>query len=489
MLATLITIIDTTIVNVAIPTLGRELKTTLATIQWATTAYILALAVVMPLNRWVVDRVGTKTAFVASLVLFIGGSMLCGLAWSANALIGFRALQGIGGGLLVPVGQTILARSAGPARMGRVMAIVGTPSILGVVIGPVMGGLIVTTLGWRWIFYVNVPLGAVTLLLAVAFFHRDDARSRPPLDLVGLLLISPGLALLLFGFSELGNTGGFSTPVLIGFLGGLVLITVFVVRSLRIELPLINLRLFANSHFRTANLASFAYIAAIGSNGLLSTLYFQDGRGYSALGSGLFQSSNAFGIMATMPFAGRIIDRTGPRRVTIVGVSLTIISVVPWIMLKPTTSTSLLTVSLIVRGLGTGCVTTPLIAAGYAALERSTIPSATTLTNIVQRVGQSIGVAVLALVLQSAIFNDLPGRHRNLDSLPTTAAARRAVLAPLAHAFSTAGWCLLFMCIAPLLFALFLPRRRAPAGEPEEVLRGESSSTPVTAPVDERGLV
>jgi hypothetical protein len=165
-------------------------------------------------------------------------------------------------------------------------------------------------------------------------------------------------------------------------------------------------------------------------------------------------------------------------------VSVTIISVVPWVMLKPTTSTSLLTVSLIIRGLGTGCVTTPLIAAGYAALERSTIPSATPLTNIVQRVGQSIGVAVLALVLQSAIFGDLPGRHRNLDSLPTTAAARQAVLAPLAHAFSTAGWCLLFMCLVPLVFAMFLPRRRAPAGEPEELLRSESSPAPITAPVD-----
>jgi EmrB/QacA subfamily drug resistance transporter len=460
MLGALMSITDSTIVNVAIPTLGRKLHAPLSTIQWATTSYLLAVAVVIPLTRWVIDRIGTKRAYLGSLVLFILGSILCGLASTPTTLIIFRAIQGLGGGLMVPVGQTILSRAAGPQRMGRVMTVVGAPSFLGIVIGPVIGGLILGTLGWRWIFYVNVPFGIVAVALSVAFLAADSDRSRAPLDVVGLLLLPPGLALLIYGLSELGNTGSFTASVLVGLIGGLSFIALFCRRALRISTPLVNLRLYANYRFLTANLAAFVFTAAAGSGPLITTLYFQVGRGYSALGSGLFQSSLAFGAMATMPFAGRIIDRTGPRNVAVVGIGIAIASNIPWLLLAPNSSTSLLAVSLFVRGLGVGCVSTPLMAAGYAALQRSEMPTATTLSNISQRLGQAAGIAVIAVVLQRAFVADLPRGHSSLDSIPTSSAGRNALGAGLSHAFAATSWGLMAAFALSLVTALSLKRAR-----------------------------
>src|SRR5665213_206914 len=282
MLGALMSITDSTIVNVAIPTLGRKLHAPLSTIQWATTSYLLAVAVVIPSTRWVIDRIGTKRAYLGSLVLFILGSILCGLASSPTTLIVFRAIQGLGGGLKVPVGQTILSRAAGPQRMGRVMTVVAAPSFLGIVIGPVIGGLILGTLGWRWIFYVNVPFGIVAVVLAVAFLAADSDRARVPLDVFGLMLLPPGLALLIYGLSELGNVGSFSTSVLIGLVGGVVCIALFCRRAFRISTPLVNLRLLGNRRFLAANIAAFVFTASAGSGPLITTLYFQVGRGYSA---------------------------------------------------------------------------------------------------------------------------------------------------------------------------------------------------------------
>jgi EmrB/QacA subfamily drug resistance transporter len=181
-LGTIMSILDTTIVNVALDTLARDFGSSLSTIQWVTTGYLLALSIVIPLTGWAVCRFGAKRVWMASVFLFLLGSMLCGIAWSVGALIGFRVLQGIGGGMIMPVGQTILARAAGPQQMGRVMSIVGVPMLLGPVLGPVIGGLLVEYTTWRWIFYVNLPVGAVALVLAFrllpcAEVDRDERRS------------------------------------------------------------------------------------------------------------------------------------------------------------------------------------------------------------------------------------------------------------------------------------------------------------------------
>ena len=186
-----------------------------------TTGYLLSLAVVIPVTGWAVDRFGAKPMWMTSLTLFIIGSSLCGVAWSANSLILFRILQGLGGGMILPIGQSMLARAAGPQRMGRVMSVIGVPTVMGPVLGPVLGGLIVSNFSWRWIFYINVPIGIITLILSSRYpksGHRRDDRLRR----LGFCLLSPGLAALVYSLSEVGVTGSFtSTPVVVSFVLGL----------------------------------------------------------------------------------------------------------------------------------------------------------------------------------------------------------------------------------------------------------------------------
>src|SRR6201991_2269800 len=182
-LGTIMSILDTTIVNVAIETLGRELGAPLSTIQWVATGYLLALATVIPLTGWAMERFGGKKAWMTSVALFLCGSALCGLAWSSTSLIAFRVLQGFGGGMIMPIGQAILAQAAGPERMGRVMSVIGVPTLLGPILGPVIGGVIVDNVSWRWIFFVNVPVGVVALVLAARILPGADVRrARPALD-------------------------------------------------------------------------------------------------------------------------------------------------------------------------------------------------------------------------------------------------------------------------------------------------------------------
>src|SRR5690242_9956433 len=181
-LGAIMSILDVTVVNVAINTLARDFKTSLSTIQWVATGYTLALATVIPLTGWAADRFGTKRLYMLSIALFMTGSALSGLAWSAGSLIAFRVLQGLGGGMIMPAGMTILTRAAGPHRMGRVMSIVGVPMLLGPVIGPILGGFLVDQVSWRWIFFINVPVAAAALLLSRRVLPRDQPEPRHKLD-------------------------------------------------------------------------------------------------------------------------------------------------------------------------------------------------------------------------------------------------------------------------------------------------------------------
>src|SRR5262249_36696946 len=198
-LGAIMTVLDATTVNVALPTLGREFGTSIATIQWVTTAYLLAFASVIPLTGWASQRLGTKPLWLLSLALFTVGSLLAGLSWSIGALIAFRVVQGLGGGMIMPLGQTILAQAAGPKRMGRGMSIIGVPLLLAPIIGPVIGGVLVGAVSWRWIFFVNLPVSALAFLLAIKLLPRVPRRSQQRLDLLGAILLPSGIALFLWG--------------------------------------------------------------------------------------------------------------------------------------------------------------------------------------------------------------------------------------------------------------------------------------------------
>src|SRR5262249_22277475 len=175
-LGTIMTVLDLTIVNVAIPTLGRDFAASIPTIQWVMTGYMLAFASVIPVTGWASERFGAKAVWVVWLILFLIGSVLAGTAWSIGSLIGFRIVQGLGAGMILPVGQTILAQAAGPRRMGRVMSLIGVPMLLAPVFGPVLGGAIVDQWSWRWIFFINVPIGVAAVVAAVRLL--PDAKPQ-----------------------------------------------------------------------------------------------------------------------------------------------------------------------------------------------------------------------------------------------------------------------------------------------------------------------
>jgi EmrB/QacA subfamily drug resistance transporter len=263
-LGMIMSILDTTIVNVALDTLGRDLHSSLSQIQWVITGYLLSLAAVIPITGWAARRFGAKRVYLVSLVLFTLGSTLCGLAGSATSLVLFRVLQGIGGGMIMPVAQMIMAQVAGPKRMGRVMGVVVMPAMLAPILGPVVGGLILQGFHWSWIFYVNVPIGIVAVLLAMRMLPDSDLGEAGKLDTVGLALLATSMPLIVYGLAEIGTRGSFTAPTVIWpTLIGACLSVAFVWHALRVDRPLLDIRLYANRVFGAASMTTFGLGAAL----------------------------------------------------------------------------------------------------------------------------------------------------------------------------------------------------------------------------------
>src|SRR3954451_13065439 len=426
-LGTIMSILDTTIVNVAIETLGRELHASLTSIQWVSTGYLLALATVIPLTGWTMERFGAKRAWMTSVVLFLAGSTLCGFAWSTESLIAFRVLQGFGGGMIMPIGQAILAQAAGPQRMGRIMSVIGVPTLLGPILGPVIGGLIIDNFSWRWIFFVNVPVGLVALTLAWRILPRAEVSRRGAvLDIRGLALLSPGLALLVYGLSQVGMQGSFTDyRVLLGVGAGLVLLVLFVLHALqRSERSLTALSLFRDRAFAAASGTVFIFGVSLFGAMLILPLYYQVVRGESALAAGLLLAPQGVGAAMAMPIAGRLTDRLGAGKIVPWGVLVAVLGTGVYTQLSADTPYGVLGVALWVRGIGLGMTMMPSMAAAYQTLERAAVPRATTAINIIRTVGGSLGTAILSVVLERQIAAELGRAVGNLGAVRTSGGAR-----------------------------------------------------------------
>ena len=463
-LGAIMSILDTTIVNVALDTLGRDFHASLASIQWVATGYLLALATVIPLTGWASERFGAKRLWMTSVFLFVAGSALSGFAWSTGTLIGFRVLQGLGGGMIMPAGQTILARAAGPQRMGRVMSIVGVPMLLGPVLGPVLGGLILQDLSWRWIFYVNLPIGAVALVLARRLLPETRPNRGERLDLRGLALLSPGLALLVWGLSEVGSTGGLTAPRTLGALCvGAGLVVGFVLHaSGRGRAALLDVSLFRARSFAAAAATGILFGISIFGAMILLPLYYQIVRHEGTLATGLLMAPQGLGAATAMPIAGRLTDRLGAGRVVPFGLAIAVLGTAAYTQLGAHTSYAFLAVALYVRGVGLGSTMMPAMAAAYQTLSHDAISRATTSLNIIQRVGGSIGTALMAVVLQRRIHAELGGTGKGLAALHAISPQAHARAAPLlAHAFSQTFWVALALTAVAFVPAVFLPMRPA----------------------------
>ncbi len=480
MLGAVMSILDTTVVNVAINHLALAFKSSLTTIQWVVTGYTLALAAVIPVTGWAADRFGTKRIYITSLVLFMAGSVASGLAWSAASLILFRVLQGIGGGMIMPAVMTILTKKAGPHRLGRVMGILGVPMLLAPIMGPILGGWLVDDVSWRWIFFINLPIGILAVSLALIVLEPDESQRSHRFDWLGMLLLSPGLAVFIFGLAE-SSTYGFGALRSWGpTAAGVALIALFLVHSWRSEAPLLDIRLFIHSRAGAAAGIFLLFAISVFGSMLIVPLYFQVDRGASALTAGLLLAPGGIGAMLTMPLAGRLTDRRGPTWMPVIGLPFVALGYVPFLFVTAHTPYALLCAGSFVQGLGMGFAMMPTMTAAMQAVPQSAIARTSTAMNIIRQAGASIGTAVLSVILASSIKANLSGSGvaprgsrsgsgglSGLQHLPGSQHA--AIAGPLANAFgSTFVWAVLLVAAA-LIPALVLALRGRLAREPAAV--------------------
>lgn len=398
-------VFDTTIVSVALRDLATSLHASVTTIQWVSTGYLLALGIAIPLAGWAQGRFGGKRVWMFALLVFLIGSVACSLAWDAPSLIVFRVLQGFGGGLMLPLLSTLIVQAAGGAGLGRVMSVISLPTALGPILGPVAGGLILHSLDWRWLFWVNVPFCVVGFLLAWRMLARDVPSTRPKLDVLGLVLLAPALVGILYGLSNAGKADGFArADVFVPVIAGLVLLAGFAVYAARKGgQALVDVRLFAHRPVWSASALLFLSGAALYGAMLLLPLYWQEVRGMDALGAGLLLAPQGIGALLSRSLAGRLTDAVGAKWVTVVGFAIVGIATVPFALATADTNDWLLMAALVVRGFGLGAVLIPLMTAAYVGLERSEVPHASIITRITQQIGGSFGVALLAVILESAL--------------------------------------------------------------------------------------
>jgi EmrB/QacA subfamily drug resistance transporter len=363
-LASVMAVLDTTVVSVAQRTFIVDFGSSQAIVGWTMTGYTLGLATVTPLAGWASDRFGTKRLFMGAVLWFTLGSLLCSTATSITALITFRVIQGLGGGMLMPVMFIVLAHEAGPRRLGRLMGVLGVPMLLGPMCGPVLGGWLIDSYGWQWIFRINLPLGVIALALVAVVFPRDRAKPSETFDFTGMALLSPGLAAFLFGISSVPRFGTFADRhVWIPAVLGLTLITGFVLHALyRVEHPLIDLRLFKNRVVTLANSAMFLFGVGFFGVAMLFPSYLQQSLHQTPMQSGLHLIPQGLGAMATMPLAGTFMDKRGPGKVLMVGVALVTVglSVFAYGVWRQADYLPILLVGLVITGMGMGCIVTPL---------------------------------------------------------------------------------------------------------------------------------
>src|SRR2546421_1784194 len=437
--ALFMSIMDTTIVNVALPSLGRELHTPSTALDAVVVGYLISLAAVIPASGWLGDRWGTRRIFLLALALFSIASALCGLAPNFPLLVGFRVLQGIGGGALTPVGTAMLYRTFPPAQRIQVSRILIIPTVVAPAVGPVLGGLLVDQLSWRWVFFVNVPIGVTTLLFGLLFLqeHREPAAGR--FDLAGFLLAGIGLALVTYALSEGSSSGWTSTGILSSALVGLLVLVGFVVVELRTREPMVDLHLFGNRLFRSSNLVSM--FSSAGFLGVLfaAPLFLQEARGASALTSGLTTFPEALGVVLSTQLVARIYPRVGPRRLMAAGLTGVAIVMALLSLIENDTSLWLMRALMFLIGAGMAYAMQPAQVAAFATISSASTGRASALNNAQRQVGAALGVAVLSTIISVAgpTYRNAAGA-----TVPNLAAYHAAFIAAAALELIAVGWAL-----------------------------------------------
>ncbi|ORW03023.1 hypothetical protein AWC15_06015 [Mycobacterium lacus] len=449
---------DTTVVNVAQRTFIADFSTTQAVVAWTQTAYTLSLAAVIPLTGWAANRSGTKRLVLGSVLLFSLGSLLCALASNIALLVAFRALQGLGGGMLTPLQLIILARAAGPQRLGRVLTLSMVPILMAPMCGPILGGWLIDSFGWQWIFLINIPIGLLTMVLAGFVLPQDVPLPTESLDVISMLLLSPGLVLLLYGVSLLPARGTIADPfVWVPVAAGTVLIGAFVIHALRwTDRALIDLHLLEHRAVAAANATRFLFAVAFFGSLLLFPAYFQQVLGKTPLESGLFLVPQTASAAVAIPIVGRLMERRGPRRAALIGTALTAMGLAVFVygMSREHVDLLVLLAGLAMFGVGTGGLMTPVTWAAIHTLDSSEVAHGSTLFNVNHNTAASVGAALMSVIVTSRFnANATITAAKRADSIREEAASR---------AYAGVFVVSMIVVAATAIPAWFLPNRAAP---------------------------
>ena len=410
-LALFMTIMDTTIVNVALPSLGRDFGVQPAHVNTVVVGYLVSLAVFMPASAWLGDRFGTRRVFLAALVVFVIASALCGIAQSVGQLVFFRVLQGVGGGMLTPVGMAMLFRVFAPHERVRASRILIVPTAFAPALGPVLGGLLTTDLSWRWAFYVNVPIGIFGILFGLLFVREQGGGKAGAFDVPGFVLAGVGLGSLMFGLSD-GPARGWTSPVIdVSATAGALLLVVLVAYELRTPAPMLDLRVLKNRLFATTSSVVITSTTAFLGSLFLVSLFYQDGFGVSPLQSGLSTFPEAIGVMLGAQSASRLYPHIGPRRLMSAGLVGVITTLVLIAQVPLTANLWIMRVLMFVIGFVMAHVFVPGQAASFATIPNTEMAPASTLFNAGRQLGGAIGVAILSTVISGVGVLHRVGGH------------------------------------------------------------------------------
>jgi len=407
--------LDSTIVNVAINGLANTFGTDLSVMQWAVTGYVLAMGIAVPFSGWLMQQFDSKRVYMAALGLFLVGSLLSGLAWNADSLIAFRFLQGFASGILMPLLSTIAVRLAGDGNLGKLMSLVAIPAVFAPIIGPVVGGLIMQYLPWQWLFFINLPIGAVGLICLqwkMPSFNPTDTSAK--LDWPGVILLSVLSGALIYGVTQVVKTDGHAIGVASLTLGAVALAAYVVYALKRTGRALISPDLFRSKNF-TAAFASL-FLAGFATNGpmLLLPMFFQNVRGLTVITSALWLIPQGLGMLITRPMIGKLVDNIGAKFVVLPSIAVTLLGTLPFVFFDVHTSQWLVWLTLLLRGAGVGGFTVPLMADCFTGLTKQQIPVASVASRIIQNIGSAFGSGVLATVVTAVLVRhagDLTGAY------------------------------------------------------------------------------
>lgn len=395
-------LLDSTMVNIAIRHLSHDFNTGLDLIQWVITGYVLAMAVAVPLAGWMIQRFNGKWLMIGANMIFLAASVAAGLSWNISSMIIFRIIQGFGAGFIMTLVIPLTVEIAGSDRMGRMMSTIGIPMVLGPILGPVIGAVIVDFLSWRYIFFVNIPLGiAAIVLMTVKLPGFTPVNRQAKFDFTGILLLGASSAALIYGITQAAKSAAWSNSTTIGYgLAGVLILAVYVIYAIvKKEQAILPLHLFKMKNFSAV--MSGLFLAGIATSGpmLLLPLFFQQMMGFSVLSAGLILISQGLGMLVARPWIGKLTDAWGARNVVLISLTLTIAGTVPFVFFNEASSLIAVSAALFVRGIGIGGITLPMMSDAYTGMVKQEIAQASVGTRLMQNIGGAFGSAVLATVV------------------------------------------------------------------------------------------